>query len=255
MDTEFYYYIIAALLMSIASGLVGAFALMRRMTLAADVISHVALPGLGLAVLYGINPLIGGGATLLVGTLLIWRLEKLTNTNTDAIIGVVFAVSLAVGALLATEEELIDALFGEAGPIHVYEFTAGVVASLLVIWFTIKNRYALLLSLMSRDLAKTAGLNYERLNLYFLLIFSLTVLLGLKFLGVLLMGSLIIIPAAIARNVAGSLKTMLVVSSLSSMLSVTLGLIISSYYAVALGPVIIGIAGVLFIISVFLRRS
>ena len=64
------YAVVLALLFAVAAGLVGSFALMKRMLLASDVISHVALPGLGLAFLFGFNPLIGGAATLLVGTLL-----------------------------------------------------------------------------------------------------------------------------------------------------------------------------------------
>jgi len=58
------YSIILAFLFAVAAGLVGSFALMKRMILAADVISHVALPGLGLAFLWHFNPLLGGGATL-----------------------------------------------------------------------------------------------------------------------------------------------------------------------------------------------
>lgn len=58
------YGLVLALLFAIAAGLVGSFALMKRMLLASDVISHVALPGLGLAFLFGFNPLIGGAASL-----------------------------------------------------------------------------------------------------------------------------------------------------------------------------------------------
>jgi ABC-type Mn2+/Zn2+ transport system permease subunit len=71
--------IILALLTSLAAGLVGSFALMRRMSLAGDVISHIALPGLGLALLLGFNPLVGAATTLLIGTLLIWHLQEHAN--------------------------------------------------------------------------------------------------------------------------------------------------------------------------------
>jgi len=85
------YSVILALLFAVAAGLVGSFALMKRTILAADVISHVALPGLGLAFLYHFNPLLGGGATLFLGTLLIWRLQKNQSSSTEVAIGVVFA--------------------------------------------------------------------------------------------------------------------------------------------------------------------
>ena len=64
-----------------AAGLVGSIAVMRRMTLASDAISHVALPGIGLAVLLGFNPVLGGLAALFAGTLLVWGVEHKTASR------------------------------------------------------------------------------------------------------------------------------------------------------------------------------
>ena len=75
--------------MAVAAGLVGAFALMRRMTLAGDALSHVALPGIGVAILIGINPLAGALVALLGGAVLIWALERRTRVATEAIIGAI----------------------------------------------------------------------------------------------------------------------------------------------------------------------
>src|SRR5258705_6515712 len=90
------YSIILALLTAFAAGLVGSFALMKRMSLAGDVISHIALPGLGLALLFGFNPLLGAASTLFLGTLLIWRLQSGATLTTDIAIGVIFTPALAV---------------------------------------------------------------------------------------------------------------------------------------------------------------
>lgn len=250
-----YYNVALALFMAMASGLVGAFALMRKMTLASDVMSHIALPGLGLALLYGFNPLLGGATTLILGVFLIWKTEKLSGINTDAIIGVVFAVSLAIGTLITPEEEIIEALFGGMFAIGLREFMAGIIASCLVIFFIIKKRRALTLALVSKDIAKTTGINTDRLNLYFLLIFAITIILGLRYLGVLLMGSLIIIPPAVARNLAVSLSGMLVISALASLISMGVGLIIANTYNLALGPVVIAVAGVLFILALLMKKA
>ncbi len=76
MDASHSYAVLLAVLFAIAAGLVGSVALMKRMVLASDVISHLALPGLGIAYLLKSNPLIGGGATLFLGTLLVWQLQK-----------------------------------------------------------------------------------------------------------------------------------------------------------------------------------
>ena len=95
------------ILVAVASGLVGVFALMKKMTLAADSISHVALPGLGLAILFKINPLVGGVATLLLGAILIWLVENKTEISTETITGVFFSAALAIGTLITPEGELI----------------------------------------------------------------------------------------------------------------------------------------------------
>src|ERR1035437_8215887 len=107
--------------MAVAAGLVGCFAVMRRMTLAADAFSHVALPGIGLALVLRLNPLIGALVALLAGSMLIWAIEGRTKLSTEAITGVVFSVALAIGSLTATGEELIDALFGTPGSMTIAE--------------------------------------------------------------------------------------------------------------------------------------
>lgn len=242
--------------MAIASGIVGSFALMRRMALAGDALSHVALPGIGLAIIYSKNPVLGGALTLLVGAVLIWKIEKATKLNTEAIIGVLFAVSLAAGSLLITgEHELEEALFGSESLVSGNEFIYGMIVGLFSIWFLLKNRHALVLSIVSKDLAKTTGIKTDRQQLYFLLTFSLTVILGLKFLGALLMGALIIIPAAAARNIATNLNGMLGAASLIALLSVLGGFAIQGFTGLALGPTIVSIAGFIFFMSLFVKRA
>jgi len=79
--------------MAVAAGLVGSFAVMRRMALAADPMSHVALPGIGVALALHINPLFGAVAMLLFGALLVWGVEGKARLGTEAIIGVLFSGS------------------------------------------------------------------------------------------------------------------------------------------------------------------
>ena len=104
--------LLLGLAMAAAAGLIGSFAVLRRMTLASDAISHVALPGIGIAFLLHANPLLGALAALLLGTLLVWAIEHKTRIPTEAVIGVVFSSALAIGSMLTSGEGLIDALFG-----------------------------------------------------------------------------------------------------------------------------------------------
>lgn len=247
-------YIILAIGMASAAGIIGPFAIMRRLALASDPISHVALPGLGVALLLKINPLVGAAFALVVGAIIIWQLEARTGLSTDVLIGVIFSVSLALGSLITPDEELIDALLGGYTSVGFIEFIVGTVASALIILFVLYQKHRLTLASLSPDLAKTSGLDTNRLNLYFLLAFVLTMILGLRYLGVLLMGSLIIIPAAVGKNLGRSLNSMLVVGIITAVSSTGLGLLIAPRFGLQPGPTIIVVAALLFFLSFLFKR-
>src|SRR5262245_2859310 len=104
--------LVLAVVIAAVAGLVGCFAVMRRMALASDAISHIALPGIGLALIFNLHPLIGALVALAGGAFLIWALEAQTRIPTDTIIGVVFSAALAIGSMMTSGDELFAALFG-----------------------------------------------------------------------------------------------------------------------------------------------
>ena len=242
-------------LMAVAAGLIGSFAVMRRMVLAADPMSHIALPGIGIALILHLNPLWGALALLLLGAVLIWAVERRTRIATEAVIGVTFAVALAVGSIITSGEELLDALLGAPGTLTLGEAAFGIGGSLLVIAFVLRERNALVVRLVSPEIALTSAIDVARLDLYFLLAFALTIGLGLRFLGVLLMGSLIIIPAAIARRFAHSLGAMLTLSVTIAVLATAVGTYVASLAGRQSGPFIVMVAGALFFLSLLRRRE
>jgi ABC-type Mn2+/Zn2+ transport system permease subunit len=246
--------LVLALAMAIAAGLVGSIAVMRRMTLASDAISHVALPGVGIAILLHMSPMLGALGALLFGTLLVWAVERQTRIPTEAIIGVVFSAALAIGSMLASGEQLIEALFGSAGSLSQGEIAAGVAAAMIVVAFLWRARSTLLIRLVSADLARTAGIDVARLDLLFLLAFALTVALGLRYLGVLLMGSLIIIPAATARQLARSLSEMQIISVVVAVLATLAGALIAPFVHRESGPLTIAVAALAFFASLAVRN-
>jgi zinc transport system permease protein len=239
--------------MSVAAGLVGTFAVMRRMTLASDAISHVALPGVGIALLFHLNPVLGGLAALLAGTLLVWALERRTHLPTETIIGVVFSAALAIGSMLSTGEELIEALFGTVRAPGRAETVIGLAGAALVILFLVRAQSRLVITLVSPDLARTAGINVPRTDLLFLIAFAVTVALGLRFLGVLLMGSLIIIPAATAKHLARSLRSMRLYAIVLAVLATLLGALAAPALHVEAGPLTIAVAAGMFLLSLARR--
>ena len=242
--------VILAVFSAAAAGLVGAFALMKRTILAGDVMSHIAIPGLGLAVIWKINPLVGGGLTLLAGVLLIWHLQKSTELSAEAAIGVIFASSVALGALLIhSTEDLVDALFGGFGNLSTGEFIFGMLVSIAVIATLWILRHKLIIGLFSPELAASAGINVNAVNLWFLLIFALAILVSLRFLGALLVGSLIIIPASAARQLTHTLGRFLVTSTLLSVASMLIGFWIAAQWSLSQGPTIVVVAAGIFVLS------
>ena len=241
--------------MAVASGLVGCFAVMRRMALAADPLSHVALPGIGVALALHIHPIVGAVAMLFFGALLVWALEDRTRAATETVIGVVFSAALAIGSLMTKGENLIEALFGGAGALHWPEIVFGLVIATAIVLFVITQRNRLVVMLVSPDVARTAGINVRRLNLLYLQTFALTIALGLRYLGVLLMGALIIIPAATAKGLARNLDGMLWLAMGLSIFATVLGTSIASWLRLETGPLIVTVAAATFLLSLVHRPS
>ena len=241
--------------MAVAAGLVGCFAIMRRMVLAADAISHIALPGVGVALALQIHPLFGAIAMLFFGALLIWALERRTRLATETIIGVIFSAALAVGSLMSSGEGLIEALFGGSGTVTMGEIAFGLAAATTIVFVIVKWKSQLVLAAVSPEIARTSGVNVPRLDLIFLETFALTVALGLRYLGVLLMGSLIIIPAATAKRLARSLTGMLVWAVVVAVLDTVLGTVVAHIVHRPPGPIIISVATGVFLLSLLRRQD
>jgi ABC-type Mn2+/Zn2+ transport system permease subunit len=183
----------------------------------------------------------------------VWALEHQTRLSTETIIGVVFSVALAAGSLMTSGDELVEALFGRTGTLGWTEALLGMAGAAAVSAFIISQKHRLVVALVSPDIARTAGVDPRRLNLFYLQAFALTVALGLRYLGVLLMGSLIIIPAATAKRLSRNLTEMLVISAVVAVLVTEIGSLAAAWLHRETGPVIVILAGLVFILS--LARS
>ena len=116
MDVN-YLQITSAIFVGLASGYLGSFMVLKRMALVGDALSHVALPGVALGIVFNFNPILGAFATLFAGIIGVWFIEHKTELPSESIVGLFFTVALAVGILIIPEEDVLEALFGDISQI------------------------------------------------------------------------------------------------------------------------------------------
>ncbi|TSC96386.1 MAG: ABC-3 protein [Parcubacteria group bacterium Athens0714_26] len=245
--------LLVGVFISIAASLLGVFAVLKRMSLVGDALSHVALPGLALAVFLKINPFLGALMFLFVSVVGIWLLEYRSKLSVETIVGVFFTSSLALGALLIPQLELFEALFGDISKLTYNDVFLSVFFSIVLIVILLAVYKKLALHMVSQDLAYSIGIKSKQLEFVYLMLFALGVALGIKFIGALLMGALIIIPAAAAKNVSRSLKEFMFLSAAFGAVSAVLGIYISDFYSYPPGPIFILVGAVIFMLSFIWR--
>lgn len=247
--------LITAGVVGAAAGYLGSIMVLRRLALAGDVLSHVALPGVGIALLYELNPFLLAFAFLFAASFLIWLLEGKTKVPTEAIIGIFFVASLAIGVMLIPDlEELGEALFGDISKIALPDVILAVLLSVLIFVVGVRIYKGLVLGTISEDLAVANGVKLRKINLLFLVLVAAIVALGVKVVGTLLMGALIIVSATAAKNFSRSIARYSFLSTVFGMASAPAGILIARTYDLPPGPIIILIGIAVFLISLFGRR-
>jgi len=254
MISQFIFSLISGIFIGGVAGYLGSLMLTKRMALVGDALGHVALPGMGLALLLGLDVSLGAFVFLLLGIFLIWLLEIKISLPTEALVGIIFVASLAIGFLIVPELELLEALFGDISQVS---FGMAVISAVLsvVIFLLISRIYPkLILAGISSDLAKSEGINVKRQNFIYLFLIALVVALGVKIVGSLLVGALVIIPAATARNLSKTLKGYCAGSIIFGALSCLLGTLLFKLTGLPAGPIIILTSTFFFLISPVFKR-
>lgn len=229
-----------------AAGYLGSIMVSRRMALVGDALSHVALPGLALGILFGFNPFVGAFALLAVTAVVTWYIQKSTELPVESVIGVLFVLALAIGILITPKVELYEALFGD---ISAVTWTDAVVAALISVIIVLALRVIygkLAITMISRELAVSSRVNVDAVNLVYLFLVSAVVAVGIKELGTLLVGAAVIVPAAAARTMASSLSRYSLLSGILGAVSALAGVALSSYLQLPAGPIVVLVGAALF---------
>lgn len=246
--------IVTGTLVGLASGYIGSLMVLRRMSLVGDALSHVALPGLALGLLFHFNPFLGAFGALAIAILFIWLIEHKTRLPVETLVGIFFTLSLALGLIITPEPELLEALFGDISKTGFTETVITVILAAIILLVTRKIYKPLILGTISEDLARSVGFSTKKRELLFLFLVALVVALGLKVVGTLLMGALVIIPAATAKNLSRNLPSYSGLSAIFGLVSAVFGIYLSLVTSIAPGPMVVLAGSVIFFISLVFKR-
>ena len=246
--------LITGTLIGLGAGYLGAYMVLRRMSLVGDALSHVALPGIAIALLLQINPYIGAFSALFVAIIGIWGLERKTSLPSETLVGIFFTLSLAIGLLITPEPELLEALFGDISKVGSFDLFLSLILVAAIFAAMARISKKLVLGILSPDLSRATGISMDRINLIFLIMVAIIVTLGLKVAGTLLMGSLVIIPAAAAKNISLDLRHYTFSASIFGALSALWGILFAHWFQLPPGPIVVLVSGCIFLATLPFKR-
>ena len=250
--------ILAGIAVALISGLVGCFVVWRRMSYYGESIAHSSLLGVGLGILMGIGINLGVIFTcLLFGILFLW-LQQSKVLSSDTLLGVLAHLALSVGVIVISMNRVkIDIhsfLFGDILTVTQNDLWGMYLAVLVVVIIICLNWSSLLLVTIDEDLAKAEGVNPLFINLLLTSILTIVVAVSIQIIGLLLITSMLIIPAAASRRLVNSPETMAVVATVIGILSVIIGIFLSVEIDAPSGPSIVVVSAVLFFLSPVLAK-
>ncbi len=251
--------LLAVILVTPIFGIMGTMVVNNRMAFFADSLGHSALTGIAIGTMIGIgNPvwsMIGFALIFSVGILIVKNGNK---TSTDTVIGVFSSVAVALGIVILSRGggfnkysvfligDLLSITPGEIGMLGL------VLIAVIIFWYFSFNR--LLMVSMNESLAKSRGINLFLVEILFTALVAVVVTISIQWIGILIINSLLILPAAGARNIAGSAKQYHLYSVAIAFFSGITGLILSYYWGTATGATIILVSAIFFFITFFVKK-
>lgn len=242
------------LFLSLLTAPMGCFMVWRKMAFFAATLAHSALLGAILGLLTGIGVMTGviGFTVVLAIGLSFWLNQRLLAA--DTVLALIAHLSLAIGVIAVSlmdnlRMDLMVYLFGDVLSISSNMFHLTMVVSLLGIAWVVWCWRGFVNLVVQSDIAQTEGYPTQRFELMFTLVLSLTIALGMLSIGVLLIIAMLIIPAATARLFSQSLKQMVVITWLITVLAIITGMVAALYFNIPAGPAVVVIAGVFFVLA------
>jgi zinc transport system permease protein len=251
--------IIAGLLVSFASGIIGSLIVVNRMVFLAGGIAHTSYGGIGLAVYFGLPIFLGASVFAVLAALLMAIITLNQRDKIDTFIGLIWAVGMAIGIVFVDltpgyNVDLMSYLFGSILAVSSDDLTyMGVLLAAIIIIITLFYREILAVSYDSQY-ASLRGINVKFFYTLILVLSALTIVIAIKVVGLILVIALLTIPIYIAEKLSNSLGTMMFIAGILSSIFTLIGLVFSYQYDLTSGASIILVSAVaLAVYLIFIR--
>lgn len=259
LDDFFTRALVAGVGIAIAAAPLGCFVVWRRMAYFGDTMAHSALLGIALALLLGAHPMLGVFTVAALVSAALLLLARRASLSTDALLGILSHSTLAAGLVMVAlmtsiRIDLLGLLFGDILAVTRFDiaviYAGGVIVLAGIAWLWRR----LLADTVSTELAQAEGLRPEATRFAFMLLMALVIAIAMKIVGILLITSLLIIPAATARRFASGPERMALLAACAGVVAVVGGLFGSLQWDTPSGPSIVVAALALFVASLAIPR-
>ena len=253
--------LIVAIIVGIICAVVGSYLMVQRLALLGDAISHSVLPGLAIAYLIEANIFVGAFISGIISTILINLIRTRSNIKEDTAMGIVFSAFFALGITLITvvqKDNKIDLnhfLFGNILGVTTADVRDTFIIAVIVISVVILLYKELLFYTFDKAGAQAVGLPVNLLDLGLMMLIGLTIVASLKAVGVVLVLSLLITPAATAYLLVNRLHQVMLVGVGIGILSSVAGMYLSYFYNLPSGPAIVLVTSGLFVFAFLFSPS
>lgn len=250
--------LLAVLLVTPIFGILGTMVVNSRMAFFSDSIGHGAFTGIAIGtVLGGIQPIWAATVFSIIFAVTITIIKNKSRASTDTIIGVFSSTAIALGLVILSHggsfNKFSAYLIGDLLSINSSEIflLLGVFLSVLVLWLLIFNK--ILINSINQSLAASRGINTLLFEMLFTAAIAFVVTITIQWVGLLIINSLLVLPAAAARNITANVRQYHLASVAIALISGVSGLILSYYFNTATGATIVLVAAVFFFITFALR--
>lgn len=239
-------------------GLLGTMVVNNKMAFFADALGHSALTGIAIGVILGIqNPIWSMLAFSLMLAVLIIKVKNVNTSSTDTIIGVLGSTAVALGVVILSFRggftKYSVYLIGDLLSISKIDLLVLPIIFIVVviIWSIAFNK--ILLVSVNQLLAKSRGINVEFYEYLFTITVAVIVTISIQWVGVLIISSMLVLPAAAARNISENIRQYHIYSIAIALVSGVTGLILSYFLGSASGATMVLIASMFFGITFFMK--